>query len=338
MVSAVGTTSADATVDRPGQDGDELGTVAAHASSAVPVARVGQRVREVLTALPGHVYDTVALVAVCDDDALRGVVTIERLRAAPPDSPIEAMMDRRPLTVTPGTDQEHAAWRAVQHDEAALAVVDDDGRFVGLVAPQRLLAVLLAEHDEDLARIGGFLRSGAAARAAATESVGRRLWHRLPWLLVGLAGALAAAVIVGAFERQLEEQVLLAFFVPGVVYIADAVGTQTEAVVIRALSVGVGIGRLVWREAVTGVLLGLLFAAVGYPAVAVLWGSSDVAAAVAVALFAASSVATLIAMLLPWALHRLGRDPAFGSGPLATVVQDILSIVIYLLAATALVR
>ena len=40
---------------------------------------------------------------------------------------------------------------------------------------------------------------------------------------------------------------------------------------------------------------------------------------------------------LPWTLHRLGRDPAFGSGPLATVVRDLLSIVIYFLAATALV-
>ena len=314
-----------------------LRTVAAHAWTNVPVARPGQPAGEVLAALSGRTYDTVALVAVCAGDVLLGVVTIERLLAAPPGTPIEEVMDRQPPTVTPDTDQEHAAWRAVQHDEAALAVVDDRGRFAGLVPPQRLLGVLLAEHDEDLARLGGFLRSGAAARAAATEGVGRRLWHRLPWLLVGLAGALVAAVIVGAFEHQLEQQVLLAYFVPGVVYLADAVGTQTEALVIRGLSVGVGIGRLVWRESVTGVLLGLLFALVGYPAVVLLWGAPEVAAAVAIALFAASSVATLVAMLLPWILHRLGRDPAFGSGPLATVVQDLLSIVIYFLAATALV-
>ena len=154
------------------------------------------------------------------------MVTIERLLAAPTDTPVDDLMGRQPPTVTPDTDQEHAAWRAVQHDEAALAVVDDEGRFVGLVPPQRLLDVLLAEHDEDLARLGGFLGAGAAARAAATENVTRRLWHRLPWLLVGLAGALAAAVIVGAFEHQLEEQVLLAFFVPGVVHLADAVGAD----------------------------------------------------------------------------------------------------------------
>ena len=58
----------------------------------------------------------------------------------------------------------------MQHGEPALAVVDDEGQFVGLVPPQRLLGVLLAEHDEDLARLGGFLATPAAARAAARRT------------------------------------------------------------------------------------------------------------------------------------------------------------------------
>jgi magnesium transporter len=62
---------------------------------------------------------------------------------------------------------------------------------------------------------------------------------------------------VGLFESELEEQVLLAFFVPGIVYMADAVGTQTEALVIRGLSVGVSIRRIMQREFVTGVLVGV---------------------------------------------------------------------------------
>lgn len=312
-------------------------TAAAHASTAVPVAAPGDTVGHVLDGLRGRTFDTAAAVAVCTGDLLVGMVTMERLLAAGPGGTVAEVMDPDPPTVTPGTDQEQVAWRAVQHGETALAVVDGAGRFRGLVPPQRLLAVLLAEHDEDIARLGGFLGSAATARSAATESVRRRLWHRLPWLLVGLAGALVAAVIVGAFERQLAEEVLIAFFIPGVVYLADAVGTQTEALVIRGLAAGVGIRRVAAREAVTGALLGLLFAAVTYPLVLLLWHDPRVAAAVAVALFAASSLATLIALVLPWTLDRLGRDPAFGSGPLATVVQDLLSIVIYFLAVLAFV-
>ena len=67
------------------------------------------------------------------------------------------------------------------------------------------------------------------------------------------------------------------------------------------------------------------------------WGGYDMALAVALALVAACSTATLTALALPWLLHRLGGDPAFGSGPLATVVQDLLSIMIYLVICRAVV-
>jgi len=44
-----------------------------------------------------------------------------------------------------------------------------------------------------------------------------------------------------------------------------------------------------------------------------------------------------VAMSLPWLLSRAGKDPAFGSGPLATVVQDLLSLLIYFAIAVPLV-
>jgi magnesium transporter len=304
------------------------------ATRAVPVAHPDDRVDAVLAGMRGHRYDSAAVVAVCAGDRLAGLATIEGLLAAAGDATIRAVMDADPPVVGPDTDQEHAAWAAVQRGEPGLAVVDSVGRFAGLIPPQRLLAVLREEHDEDLARLGGYLHSTAAARAASVASVPRRLWHRLPWLLLGLAGALATAGVVGAFGAQLERQVLIAFFIPGVVYLADAVGTQTEALVIRGLSVGVGVRQVAGRELVTGLLVGILLAAAAYPLIRVLWGQPQVAAAVAVALLAACAIATAVAMVLPWLLSRLGADPAYGAGPLATVVQDLLSIAVYFTAAT----
>lgn len=316
---------------------DALGTVLQHASTSVPVAAAADAVADVLAALRGRRYDSASVVAVCDGEHLVGLATIERLLAAPADARIAEVMDAHPPIVAPGADQERAAGQALQHDEPTLAVVDAAGRFVGLVPPQRLLAVLLEEHEEDMARLGGFLGSTASARTVSVERVSRRLWHRVPWLMVGLAGALLAAVIVGSFQQELEERVLIAFFVPGVVYLADAVGTQTETLVIRGLSIGVSIARIAAREIATGALLGLLMGALAFPLVLVVWGDLLVALAVSIALFAACSIATLIAMGLPWLIHRLGKDPAFGSGPLATVIQDLLSVLIYFGVATAVV-
>ena len=54
-------------------------------------------------------------------------------------------------------------------------------------------------------------------------------------------------------------------------------------------------------------------------------------------MFASCSIATIVAMALPAAFQRLGKDPAFGSGPLATVLQDLLSIAVYLAIVVAVV-
>ena len=129
---------------------------------------------------------------------------------------------------------------------------------------------------------------------------------------------------------------MLAFFVPGIVYLADAVGTQTETVVVRGLSVGISIRQMLRREVWTGMVMGL--ALVAFPIVWGRWGEWEVALGVALSLCAACSTATVAAMALPWMFERAGLDPAFGSGPLATVIQDLLSILIYFAIATAIVR
>jgi magnesium transporter len=84
--------------------------------------------------------------------------------------------------------------------------------------------------------------------------------------------------------------------------------------------------------------VGLILVLVIGPLALLRWDRSDVAIAVALSVFGAYSVATLVALLLPAILQRLGQDPAFGSGPLATVLQDILSIAIYLGIATTIVE
>jgi magnesium transporter len=311
-----------------------LDVASEHATKRVPTAGSGQVVGQVRAALAGRKFDCADDVAVLDGNSLVGMVPIERLLAADKDAVIADVMDPDPPVVAPGADQEVVAWKMVHHAESSMAVVDAEGRFGGLIPPHRMLAVLLAEHDEDLARLGGYMASTARARRAAEEPLGRRFWHRLPWLLIGLLGAMASALIVGAFESQLETKVLLAFFLPGVVYMADAVGTQTEALLIRGLSVGVRVRAVFVRELFTGVLIGLAVAATFFPFALTVWGDGRVAIAVALALFSSCAIATLVAMTLPWALQRAGADPAFGSGPLATVIQDLLSIAVYFAVAT----
>jgi magnesium transporter len=292
---------------------------------------------EVRTALLGSSSAGLSEIAVCQGNRLIGLVTLGRLVAATAETPLGSLVDDAPVVVVGAVDQEVAAWGAVRAHRRSVAVVEPDGTFLGIVPPERLLDVLSEEHDQDMARLGGFLAASTRARSASEEPVRRRLWHRLPWLALGLAGAMLSAGIVGSFEEELRAEVLLAFFVPAVVYMADAVGTQTETVVIRGMALGIRLRDIAWRELATGFVIGALIAAIFFPFALVVWSETDVAAAVALALFVSCSIATIVAMALPYALSRLGRDPAFGSGPLATVIQDLLSIVVYFAVAVALV-
>jgi magnesium transporter len=101
--------------------------------------------------------------------------------------------------------------------------------------------------------------------------------------------------------------------------------------------VGVPIHRVFRLESATGLFVGLVLAAISLPAVWVVMGSSELALTVSLSLVAACAVATIVAMSLPWLMSKLGRDPAFGSGPLATVFQDLLSLGIYFAVASAIV-
>jgi magnesium transporter len=308
---------------------DVFEIAARHATLDVPVVRPADRAGAVRRSLQERAYECASHIVVCEDGRFAGVLRIEDLLVAPEAQAVGELMDADAPTVHPGIDQEKAAWHAVQSGEAALSVVDKEGRFTGIIPPARLLGVLLQEHDEDIARLGGFMKRSSAARLASVEPVQRRFWHRIPWLLVGLAGAMVAADIIGSFEARLQDKLILAFFIPGIVYLADAVGTQTETVVVRGLSVGVDIRRVLRLELLTGLGIGLALALVATPFVWWRWDDAEVALGVGLSILIACSTASLVALTLPWLLNRGRFDPAFGSGPLATVIQDLLSVLLY---------
>ena len=303
-----------------------------HLVSNLALADVDEHVGAALDRMRGAQLDYAGTIYVLDPQGrLMGQVPLTTLLAAAPDRVLHELMADVPAVVSPGTDQERAASIAIRHRLPAVPVVDADGRLLGILPPEALMEVLRAEHLEDLSRLSGVHRGQQMARQALEAPPLRRARDRLPWLLIGLAGSALVTLVMVRFEATLESTVAVAFFVPGIVYLADAIGTQTEAAAVRGLSlVHEPLRQLVWGELRTGLLMGATLAAIALPAVWLAFGELPLAVAVAGALLTAGSVATTVGLLLPWLLWRSGRDPAYGSGPLATVIQDVLSILIYL--------
>jgi magnesium transporter len=312
-------------------------TAADHLVKQVPLGRPHETAATAVATLGGAKLGcTESLFVVDGEQRLLGAIRMRDLLCAPSGSRLDSLMGPA-TTVHPGTDQEHVASHALHHGLTAVPVADGDGRLLGVVPPEALLQVLRREHVEDLHRLAGISREGRQARAALEEPPARRTRHRLPWLLVGLAGSTLAAMVMARFERVLDAQIAVAFFIPGIVYLADAVGTQTEAVAVRGLSLtALPLRRMIWGEVRTGALIGLLLGACSLAAVLAAFRNLSLAVTVATTVLVSSSVATTVGVGFPALLARLGRDPAFGSGPLATIVQDVLTLLIYFLIASAL--
>jgi magnesium transporter len=306
-------------------------SVRSHMVESVLRARGGETAGAVLARLAAEKPACAELVLVVDAEGrLAGAVPLAGLLAAPAHTPLGSLLRRIP-SVTEKTDQERAASLALHHRVDALPVVDGEGHALGVMPAQALLQVLRREHVEDLHRLAGIQREAAQARHAIEDPPLRRARHRLPWLLVGLAGSAVATAAMAAFESTLSANIAVAFFVPGIVYLADAIGTQTEAIAVRRLSLThAGIAHLLAGELRTGLLLGATLALLSFLPVWLLLGDARLAGAVATAILAAGTMAAGLGLALPWWIARSGRDPAFGSGPLATVIQDVLSVLVYL--------
>ncbi|HSA61484.1 MAG TPA: magnesium transporter [Nitrospiraceae bacterium] len=302
----------------------------------IPRSEGHQTVGEMVAMLRRHPWEEVGHVYLVDDQAaLVGQVPIERLLQAKENISLAELKGLPPIEVFPGDEAETVALRAVERHDADVAVIDGRRRLLGAIPIGRLLALLHEEH------VDNFLRMGGISRVDLQSSTGQQtltaVRARMPWLLVGLVGGFLAGGVASAFEMSLKREVALAFFLPLVVYMADAVGTQTETVLVRRLAYGeVAVWSQLAREAMIGACIGGIVAVLAAGGLWLWNGSSRMALVVGASLGVTAIVATIMASMLPLGLARLGADPALASGPVATVVQDILSVGIYLMIASAL--
>lgn len=164
--------------------------------------------------------------------------------------------------------------------------------------------------------------------------ISRLVKLRLPWLLVGLLGGMVATLIVRFFEGALERKLALAFFIPVIVYMSDAVGTQTETLFIRALVIEkISLKKYLLKETVIGFFLGAVLSVLSYIYAVLVFNDASVAAIVGISMIISLTFAVLIATFVPLILRSFGKDPAVGAGPFTTIVQDILSLLVYFLVA-----
>lgn len=312
-------------------------------TTRVPLAFEEQTLTEVQNLLFQKTpqYDSINYIYVVDKGKkLTGVFSVKEIFRKPKEAKVGEIMQKEVVKAHVSTHQERVAALALQHNLKAIPIVDKDEQFLGVVTSDTILRVLHQEHIEDILVAGGIGKDSSRIKEFLTAKPSVLVKARLPWLIIGLLGGVLAAQIVGFFEQTLQSQMLLALFIPLIVYISDAVATQTETLIIRGIALDheLNLKKYFLREIKIGALLALILAVLLVVITATFWCSLSLSMILGLAMFFGIFFSVIVATLIPLLLQKFKKDPALGSGPFATIITDLSSIVIYFLTATILLK
>jgi magnesium transporter len=312
-------------VHRPDHPGHLDEPIAEHIRRDVTTLGDGDTVEAALASLRGRpLGERIVYFYVVDADrVLVGVLPVRRLLSAGPTVPIRDLMVRDIVVLRYSATVREASDLFIRHRLLAVPVVDASARLEGVVDVSLLAdegAILGGRQTaDDIFQVIG-------ARVSQSATAWQRFEERFPWLLCNVGGGMVAALVTGYYEAVLRTAIGLALFVPVVLTLAESVGIQSVTLTLQALHQR---GRRLSRDVSTAILLGAGCAVVVAGLVLAFGESARIAATVALTVFLAMAVATLVGVLLPTVVGRTRRDPRIASGPIVLATVDFVALLIY---------
>ncbi|GIK83689.1 MAG: hypothetical protein BroJett025_03110 [Patescibacteria group bacterium] len=318
-----------------------LNSVGREITTKVPIALPGQSISSVSSKLHEFAETSTSInyIYVVDEEKnLHGVLSVKELLRDETHTLIKEIMTKNLVVTHVQVNRKRAAHLAIKHNIKAVPVLDENKKFVGVLTSDKILAILYEEHKKKLYRSAGIIIFPGKFGTILEQGVWHAFISRLPWIIVGLVGGIFAAQIFEIFEGVIEKNLILAAFVPLVVYISSAVGTQTQTFFVRDIAFNPKLDLVPYliKQFITSSLIGLICWGIVLLLVSLFWNSFFIGLVIGLAIFVAMSLSTIVAIGIPYILTLKKQDPASGSGPFATILQDLISIFIYFLIASAL--
>jgi magnesium transporter len=251
-----------------------------------------------------------------------GTCQLSWLLRAPRSVALADVMKRDQTLIPVTMDQEEVALRFQKYALISAAVVDESGRLVGQITVDDVVHIIQEEASEDILRLSG------AGDGDINEPILLTVRTRLSWLVVNLGTAIIASSVVGLFQGAIARFALLAVLMPIVSGMGGNAGTQTLAVVVRAIATNQltssNTVRMILRELrialANGLSLGLMIG-VG---TALIFGNAHLGAVIGAAMVINNLVAGIAGIMVPVTLDRLRVDPAVSSAVFVTMATDVM--------------
>ena len=232
------------------------------------------------------------------------------------------VMKREQTLIPVDMDQEEVALRFQKYALISAAVVDASDRLVGMITVDDIVHIIQQEAGEDALRLSG------AGEGDINEPIRFTVRTRIAWLVVNLGATMLSASVVGLFQGEIARFALLAALMPIVSALGGNAGTQTLAVVVRALATNQltssNTVRMLAREFQIALCNGGALGLVGAIGSYVILGNLQLSIVFAIAMVINSIVAGLVGVIVPVALDKANVDPAVSSAVFVTTATDVM--------------
>ncbi len=270
------------------------------------------------------------LYVVDEENRLTGVIPLRSLIRTPAEATIESIMREGVVTIPATADQEELAEMVARYDYYSIPVVDENGRFLGVVTVDDVLDIVADEATEDIQRLGG---SEPLTQPYFAVSAIQMVKKRIGWLFLLFVASTLTGTVLNAFQHELELVITLSLFIPLIIGTGGNAGSQTVATIIRAITLDeVRLGNVlhaVRKELSVGLMLGVTMMGIGFVR-AITWNTGfEIAIVVAITLAAVVLWAMMVATVVPIVADRFNIDPAVISGPMISTVVDATGLLIY---------
>lgn len=261
-----------------------------------------------------------------------GTMPLSWLLTAPREVAVTDVMKREQTLIPVDLDQEEVAYQFQKYALISAAVVDKEGRLVGVITVDDIVHIIQQEAGEDALKLSG------AGDGDINEPILDTYKVRVVWLILNLGTAMISAFVISMFEATIAQMVTLAALMPIVASIGGNAGTQTMAVAVRALATNQlaesNTWRAIGREIRIALLNGVSLAALIGAGVALVFGIPLLSLVIAVAMLLNILIAGIVGVAIPLTLDRAGADPAVGSSVFVTMCTDVMGFLVFLGLAT----
>jgi magnesium transporter len=213
-----------------------------------------------------------------------------------------------------------------KYDLVVLPVVNENNVLLGRITIDDVVDIIKEEADKDYQ-----MASGISEDVEHSDSVRTLTRARLPWLLIGMAGGMISANIIGVFD--ISENPGMAIFMPLIAAMGGNVGVQSAALVVKALAnqsaLDETLWQKLWKELRVGLINGFVCSAIILAVSLLFHMDLSLCITASIALFFVILFASFFGTWIPMTLNRFKIDPALATGPFVTTLNDIFGLIIY---------